>query len=216
MIIGISGYMLSGKDTVGQMIVDLTMQKSTNVVSNEFGDPMTDTKGNYVTLPDYPRFTIKKFAGKLKQVASLMTGVPVEKFEDQDFKASKMGEEWGGMTYREFLQKLGTDAIRHHVHENSWVNSAMAGYTEDKNWIFTDCRFPNEAQVIKDKGGVIIRVNRYPPGCSPAFMNRGETEVSLDDWKFDHVIYNLGTLDDLKNQIKEILRKINQVNLVTT
>jgi len=205
MIIGISGYMHSGKDTLGQIILDLTKVKNHTVIEDEFGRPQTDTKGNYVTYPDISTFKIRKFAGKLKEMASLMTGIPVEKFEDQEFKSGYMPSEWGDMTVRQFLQRLGTDAVRHHLHTDAWVISAMAGYTESDNWVFTDCRFPNEAQAIKDRGGIIIRINRYPPGMSPVFMDRTESEVSLDNWEFDHVIYNVGTIDDLRAQIKNIL-----------
>lgn len=186
MIIGVSGYLRSGKDEVGKII-----QRLNN------------------------HFEVKKFAGKLKRIASLMTGIPVEKFEDQDFKDSMMPPEWGEITVRQFLVDLGTKAIRNVVNKNAWVISAMVGYSEEKKWIFTDCRFPNEAQAIKDKGGVIIRVNREVPGVSQKLIDRPETETSLDDWDFDYVIENMGTLQDLENQVKEILRKINQVNLVT-
>lgn len=37
---------------------------------------------------------IKRFAAKLKQIASLLTGIPVEKFEDQAFKETYLGPEW--------------------------------------------------------------------------------------------------------------------------
>jgi hypothetical protein len=32
--------------------------------------------------------------------------------------------------------------------------------TKHPNWIITDVRFPNEAKAIKDRGGIVIRVNR--------------------------------------------------------
>jgi hypothetical protein len=70
---------------------------------------------------------VKKFAGKLKQIASLLTGIPVEKFEDQEFKKLDMNPEWG-MTYREFLQNLGTEAMRDGLHTNVWVNALFADY----------------------------------------------------------------------------------------
>lgn len=208
MIIGLSGYMKSGKDTAGQIIVDLTTQKNYKLMEDEFGRPIPKLDGSgYWTKPDIPLFRIKKFAEKLKQVASLMTGIPVEKFEDQEFKESRMPTQWGDMTVRQFLQKLGTNAVRHHVHEDAWVISAMTEVQDEDHVVFTDCRFPNEAQAIKDRGGIIIRLNRYPPGCSPRFMDRTESEVSLDDWNFDYTIWNLGTVDDLRNQIKNILEK---------
>lgn len=58
-IIGVSGYSGSGKDTVGKIIQKLC------------------PKSNW---------QIKKFAGKLKEIASLLTGIPALKFEDQEFK----------------------------------------------------------------------------------------------------------------------------------
>ena len=215
MIIGLSGYLKSGKDTAGQMIIDLTMIKNHKQILDEFDRPIPKLDGSgYWTENDIPLFEVRKFADTLKQVAGLMLGVPREKFEDQEYKDSKLGPEWDNISIREFLQRLGTKAVRHHVHENAWVNSAMAGYDDSKHWLFTDVRFPNEAQAIKDRGGVSIRLKRYPPGCSPVFMDRHESEVSLDDCDFDYVIYNVGTLDDLKLQVKEILSRINQVNLV--
>lgn len=195
MIIGLSGYLKSGKDTAGRMITDM-----------------------------YSSFKVKKFADKLKEMAALMLGVPREMFEDQEYKDSYLPKEWDyydwdnnkmtQMTVREFLQRFGTDAIRNMVHMDAWVNAAMSGYKEGDNWLFTDVRFPNEAQAIKNKGGVVIRLNRYPPGVSPVFMDMHESEKSLDDWKFDYTIYNLGTLEDLRNQLEEIMDRINKVNLV--
>ena len=177
MIIGINGKIGSGKDTVGEIIQKLC---ATN---------------------NGPEFEIKKFAGKLKQIASLLTGIPVEKFEDQEFKKQYMPKEWNyfntvhtedigridhyhQMTYREFLQKLGTEGMRDGLHTNVWVNALFADYkaipnkTMDEsfmeqfvtgssaihytypNWIITDMRFPNEMEAVKQREGITIRVNR--------------------------------------------------------
>ena len=214
MILGLSGKIKSGKDTVGQMIIDLTKKKHVDYVTDDHG------MHGFEDVSYIPTFKIRKFADKLKQVASLLTGIPRDKFEDQDFKASLMDSEWAQPsykkqypepyipTYREFLQRLGTETMRNTLHDNVWVNSAMSDI-DDKNIIFTDVRFPNEAQAVTDRDGILIRINRYPPGCSPILMNEHATEKALDDWKFDHIIYNLGTLDDLKFQIKEVLKHIH-------
>ena len=78
MIIGINGKIGSGKDTVGKIIQYLTANEEVKQVTTleEWLDS-DDLNGR-----DF-NWKIKKFAGKLKQIASLLTGIDVEKFEDQ-------------------------------------------------------------------------------------------------------------------------------------
>ena len=232
MIIGINGYIGSGKDTIGHIIQDLTNTT----------------------------WEIKKFAAKLKQIASLLTGIPVEKFEDQEFKKSILGAEWDRygiirdngskivaiqpephaensiwfngpeeckqihlqMTVREMLQKLGTEAIRDGLHTNAWVNALFADYqvVEDlngkgfqianwndyPNWIITDCRFPNEAKAIKDRGGKVIRVNRGQ------IDSTHPSETSLDNWEFDYVIDNNEGIKELTEKVRVMLKIFNVIS----
>jgi hypothetical protein len=197
MIIGISGYSGSGKDLVGTIIQEISLNK----------------------------WHIKKWAGKLKTIASILTGIPVENFEDQEFKKTLLGPEWGTvkdiplngvpvfadmqfnslMTVRDFLQKLGTDAIRDSLHENTWVNATMIDYTTEANWIITDTRFPNEAEAIKKAGGIVVRINR--PGVQP--INPHPSETSLDDWNFDAVINNDGDVSDIVHKVGLLLYRHN-------
>jgi hypothetical protein len=72
-------------------------------------------------------------------------------------------------------------------------------------WIITDTRFPNEAEAIKKADGIIIRVDR--PGVKP--INPHPSETGLDDWKFDYVINNDGSLKDLTKKVNKILKKEN-------
>jgi hypothetical protein len=140
MIIGINGKIGSGKDTVGRIIQYLTSEYDTRYVYADWVDRVENYNSN-----TYSPWEIKKFAGKLKQTASLLTGIPVEKFEDQEFKKTYLGEEWnspynipfsgpdfvehdGAMTVRTLLQRLGTEAMRDNLHENVWVNALFADY----------------------------------------------------------------------------------------
>ena len=219
MIIGINGYSNSGKDTVGIIIQYLKCTNKENVSIEQAIENYEDYEE---WLEEKSEWEIKKFAGKLKDIASHLTGIDIEDFEDQEFKKTLLGSEWG-MTVREFLQKLGTDALRTGLHDNVWVNALMADYVaigdnllegevrkvreEDliyPNWIITDCRFPNEAQVIKDKGGIVIRIDR--PGVEP--INNHPSEVGLDHWNFDYKIVNNSDLFELKENIKLILKHI--------
>jgi hypothetical protein len=142
-IIAINGKISSGKDTVGRIIQYLTSEYKDKYDFIEWRDRVENYGSN-----TYSPFEIKKYAGKLKTIASLLTGIPVEKFEDQEFKKTLLGSEWGTvkknplnsipvfgnvnflhmMSVRELLQKLGTEAMREGLHENVWVNALFADY----------------------------------------------------------------------------------------
>jgi hypothetical protein len=222
MIIGINGYSGSGKDTIGIIIQYLNCA---NVGNLTIEDVCKEYKDHEWWLEDQSGWEIRKFAGKLKDIASHITGIDIEKFEDQEFKKTNMGLEWSdrGMpiTVRKFLQLLGTDALRNNLHYNVWVNALFSDYVGEKtcdckkecrclleypNWIITDTRFINEANAIKNKGGIIIRVDR--PGVEP--INNHASENQLDTWKFDYRIVNNGDLFALKFNVLEILKHAKQ------
>jgi hypothetical protein len=227
MIIGINGKIGSGKDTVGKIIQYLQCHNTGEITIE---DVISNPEHEW-WLEEQSKFEIKKFAGKLKQIASLLTGIDVEKFEDQEFKKSHLGSEWGTvrsnplnavpvfedvqfnelMSVREFLQKLGTEAMREGLHTNVWVNALFADYKAIEripekrmsimpNWIITDMRFPNEMEAVVEKGGITIRVVR--PGTS---TGTHPSETALDDAYFDHVISNDGTIEDLIEKVRQVL-----------
>ena len=141
MLIGISGKMGAGKNLVCTIIQGLTAAKKHNIENPSF----EWIKKYYINSI----WEQKAFAGKLKQTASLLTGIPVEKFEDQEFKEKELGPEWdriissdgnihlpddyldleySKLTPRLLLQIIGTECIRDKVHPNAWVNALFADY----------------------------------------------------------------------------------------
>jgi hypothetical protein len=234
MIIGLSGRMGSGKDTVGKIIQYLLCQ---NVGDVSLEDVVSCDDHNW-WLEEQSGFDTKKFAGKLKQIGSILSGVPAEKFEDQEFKKLNMGEEWnspynipfsgpdfvehdGAMTYREFLQRLGTEAMRDGLHTNVWVNALFADYkgfvkewdefgndtlVEYPNWIITDMRFPNEMDAVKQREGITIRVVRNQIKTGNLILEH-PSETALDNAEFDYEIINNGTIKELAEKVQIILIK---------
>lgn len=242
MLISVSGYSGSGKDLVGTIIQYLVAnnQSGYNNSTTSIKDVIKSQDEHQWWLDEQSNWEVKKWAGKLKEIASMLTGIPKHKFEDQEFKKTNLPEEWNEiqstvrytqkgsyiteqfvpMTVREFLQKLGTNGLRDGLHENVWVNALMSDYipddvqwangpiggykpgTEFPNWIITDTRFPNEAEAIRKKDGILIRVQR--PGVKP--INNHPSEVSLDKYNFDHVITNNGSIEELVEKVKDILQ----------
>ena len=153
MIIGINGKIGSGKDTIGSIIQYLTSECSNPNSSKHRSYQEFLNKGGGYAPRNFDHhyvsdWEVKKFAGKLKTIASLLTGIPVEKFEDQEFKKTNLGPEWARpfydkysnvhyetITVRKFLQLLGTESMRIGLHVNTWVNALFADYTPtDSNW----------------------------------------------------------------------------------
>lgn len=246
MIIAFNGYAGSGKDSCGLMAQYLLCRK--------WDEKKLDRKPSIEEVIDNSQYhtwwlehesgwQINKFAKKLKQIAGIILGVNPDNFEDDAFKDSYLPAEWDKtmlypgeedmtkehMTVREFLQKLGTDALRVGLHENTWINAALADYKctpsggypeygttatgeripigynqflDCPNWIVTDLRFPNEAQAVKDRGGIVIRVDR--PGVGP--KNNHTSETALDNWKFDYKIANVSDLTSLMFTVETILK----------
>jgi hypothetical protein len=126
-------------------------------------------------------------------------------------------------TYRTILQQLGTEVCRN-IHPNFWINALFADYKpqfvkynnpipveslQNPTWIISDVRFKNEADEIKKRGGIVIRLNRTRV---LDMVNDKQTvrdslhisETDLDDYQFDHVIDNNGTLEDLYQNLKSL------------
>lgn len=124
-------------------------------------------------------------------------------------------------TIREFLQVLGTECLREQLNPNIHVFMLFADYKADysksetweiegisnpiyPNWIITDTRFVNEAEAIKKRGGIVLRVNRdHENACKNIPLHPSET--SLDNWEFDYIIENVGDIDELIIKVKEML-----------
>src|SRR4030042_524342 len=158
MIIGLSGKKQVGKDTVARAIQYLFDKR------NELRNPLIKNFPNFEKWITWGRskelsstWHVKKFAYSVKQVCSILTGIPIEDFEKEEVKSSYLGKEWdyvtmsdgwiptyynpdnngceepsepiyNRLTIRELLQKVGTDAMRDVVHPDVWVNALMRQY----------------------------------------------------------------------------------------
>lgn len=87
-IIGINGKIGSGKDTVAKLknYIDTGGEKTYGSLEG-FLEYYNDGLGKYP-------WEIKKFGYKLKEIASLLTGIPIQDFEKQEIKSKVLGSEW--------------------------------------------------------------------------------------------------------------------------
>ena len=109
------------------------------------------------------------FADPLKDICIRHLGLSRDDVYTQEGKM-KFNQFWG-MTNREILQRVGTEAMRNGFDKDVWVkimelkleNMLMYG----EKVIVTDCRFDNEAELIWRLGGVMANVVRSKGAGSP-------------------------------------------------
>ena len=200
MIIGICGFIGSGKDTIADYLVN------------------------------FHEFRRESFANTLKDAVSSVFGWDRTMLEGRTKEAREWREQidpwWAErldmptLTPRWVLQYWGTEVCRRGFHDDIWIASLENKLrTSRDNVVISDCRFPNEIAAIKNAGGIIVWVKRgdLPEWYDDAFAaNQGSNiavnqmkilKIHASEWawigsKFDLEIENDGNINDLYESLK--------------
>ena len=207
-IIGVCGFIGSGKDTIADYLVNLH------------------------------HFRRESFANTLKDAVSAVFGWDRTMLEGRTKQAREWREQvdtwWAErlsiphLTPRWILQNWGTEVCRKNFHDDIWIASLENKLrTSTDDIVISDCRFPNEIAAIKKAGGRVVRVvrgaepewyqlavsrNRGPNGNSSWALSGRKLEqlgihASETAWvgtRFDAVLDNNSTLEDLYQQVKRL------------
>lgn len=167
---------------------------------------------------------IVHFADALKKACHFIFGIALEDMETEEGKrkltmvrwpqctnvvTAQMNKFWlpnlGGknMTVREVLQFVGTDLFRNQLDPDIWLNSVFnKEYEENEIVIIADARFPNEAEMGRERG-ILIGINRETGLKSDGH----KSETALDDYNDYHrIVSNDDTFHNLKVHLEIILR----------
>ena len=123
---------------------------------------------------------------------------------------------WVNSLFSEYkVGKITDKPTYHQINKDRWI--------EYPNWIITDNRFPNETKRVKKEGGLTIKIERDFNLRHPGYNNLEEvkqkdielykqlthfSETALDDYTdWDHIIQNNGSLEDLIESVKQIMKK---------
>jgi len=203
MIIGICGFIGSGKDTVADYLVN------------------------------FHEFRRESFANTLKDAYAAVFGWDRTLLEGRTKEAREWREQvdpwWAErldmptLTPRWVLQYWGTEVCRKGFHDDIWIASLENKIRNSKDHVvISDCRFPNEIQSIRNAGGKIIWVQRgaLPDWYETAVEANKGSNIAINDLKmrkihasetawvgtdFDSIIDNNGSLDDLYTQVRTLV-----------
>jgi hypothetical protein len=202
-IIGLSGYARSGKDEAAKVLVE-----EYGFERVAFADKLRDFLYALNPIVEIKRADVPVNVKTPQGIKRLMIDentrstipvsveVRVRDIIDQHgrdgYKETPYGTEIRGL-----LQRLGTEAGRQILWDSIWIDAALHDLDPEKNYVVTDVRFPNEAGAVRERGGVVWRISRV--GVGPA--NNHASETSLDNYSFDKVLENNGSLEDYRQEV---------------
>jgi hypothetical protein len=203
MIVGITGLIGSGKDTVADYLVN------------------------------FYEFRRESFASTLKDAVSAVFGWDRTLLEGRTKEAREWREQidpwWAErlamptLTPRWVLQYWGTEVCRKAFHDDIWIASLENKLRNSKDHVvISDCRFPNEIDSIKRAGGKIVWIRRGPlpewyeiaqqanKGINWAVqelkvLGIHSSETAWIGTDFDVVIENDGSIEELYSQTKKLV-----------
>lgn len=146
------------------------------------------------------------FADCLKEVVALLADEPVAWYHDPVRK-----EEFSptlGMTRRSALQLMGTEGVRKIFGPDFWAQRLLSRWRRlgRPNAVITDCRFDNEAGLVRMEGGTVVKVVR-PGSTLDGVQMQHASEAGVSEDLVDIYIYNDGTPEDLQALAVESLLK---------
>jgi hypothetical protein len=105
------------------------------------------------------------------------------------------------------LQLLGTEFGRNLITNDIWVRVLEAKIEPDDQIVIDDIRFPNEAEMIKGKGGKIVRVTRVGQELGMVDTHVSEAGIPLE--LIDHEIKNISCyITDLEMSAVRVMEEI--------
>ena len=204
MIIGLVGLKGCGKDTVA----DYLIAQYNNWIKGSFADSLKDCVASVFGWDRELLEGSTQYSRAWREITDTWWS---EKLDRPNF------------TPRIALQIVGTELWRNQFNNDIWLLSFEKKLLMiEENVVITDCRFPNEIELIQRLGGLVVRVKRGedPPWWELAvednenrnttthnpMMPRVYPEVHASEYSWpgctvDHVIVNDGTLEDLEKMV---------------
>jgi hypothetical protein len=206
MIIGICGFIGSGKDSIADHLV-----KNHLFTRLSFASVLKDACADI-------------FSWDREMLEGKTEAARVQRESKDEWWSDKLGMD---ISPRYALQFIGTDVFRNNLNPNIWVYAVERRLKlSTNNYVISDVRFPNEIKMITDNGGEIWRVERgenpkWVPDaekyltsmeyCSAQLMMKDKyPSVHESEWawvgsEFKRIVYNNGSFDQLIGNIDEYI-----------
>lgn len=193
-IIAFAGRKQSGKTTCAEFVARLFDETG---LQNQYHK---NTHRDGLVVP-YSKAKVYNFADPLKKdICMNILGLTHDQCYGSDNKKNELVNcYWDNkqLTAREVMQFIGTNIFRA-IQNNVWSDATINKITSEFYGlaIIADCRFPNEVDVVRNAGGIVIKLTRNP------FNSQHESETALDPGKYCDSNFDL-VLDNTQIGISE-------------
>lgn len=150
-------------------------------------------------------YTPLAFADALKKVTAYVAGEDVALYHSREHK--ELHSDNLGMARRTALQNVGL-GMREAISPMVWIRRVMITL-DQLGWppaIITDVRFDNEAEIIREQGGIIVRVTRPGNVGLTGAQAAHASERGVRDDLVDIDVVNNGTLGELRWESLKVMQ----------
>lgn len=107
---------------------------------------------------------------------------------------------------RRLLQRFGTEVVRERW-PNAWTEIVAQKFLNTPHsWVVTDCRFVNEAEMVRSVGGFVVQIVR--PDYEEAAAVGHASEAGLPTSLIDRTLVNDGNLLDLEHKVADLMASL--------
>jgi hypothetical protein len=207
-IVGFMGFKGSGKDTAAQALLNIDEEWTKMAFADSLKDTLCCIFGWQRTMIEGSTAESRKWRDEVDTWWASRLGIP-------------------HFTPRFAMTHIGTDIIRKHFNDSLWILSLKNKIEScTKNVVITDCRYPNEAAMIRELGGTLLYVSkgtepdyyRYSsitPGAqgyseAQRIMETRYKHIHSSEWAWNNIlvdatIVNDGTITELHSKVHKIL-----------
>jgi hypothetical protein len=206
MILGLLGFIGSGKGTVASQLVN-----EFNFRQDSFA---TSLKDACAAIFDWPRDLLEGDTSESREFREIPDEWWSEKLLIPNFSP------------RLALQLIGTDSLRNNFNQDLWFLTLQNRIRKNpnQNVVISDVRFPNEIKFIQEQGGTLIRVNRGPTpiwyetalmankgnSLAKEVMTKTYSSAHFSEWAWcgstvQYELSNDGGRESLEEKVREVV-----------
>lgn len=184
------------------------MKLKTIILVNGLPRAGKDTVSDFIVNKGYEKLS---FATIMKEIIARSFDITLEQLDEYKNYTDKYQIKLGSSpltNFRKLLQKFGTEGMKPFFGDSVWADLVYKKIINEnkEKVIISDFRFLCEYQNPKDYKVITVLVKDKRE--LPLEGHASDVELYQNNFKFDYIIENTGTLEELEQKVNNFIEKI--------